>query len=48
MDSWVGPLLILVAWVVQMGFTDWRPIFEWKIANTIARTNGTSGWLMLL
>jgi hypothetical protein len=30
--------------VVQMGHADWRPILDWKMANTIARTNGTSGW----
>lgn len=35
----------VLGWVVQMGFEDWRPIFEWKILNTIARTNGTSGWI---
>src|SRR5882724_1557366 len=29
---------------VWMGFTDWRPVFVWKIGSTIARTNGTSGW----
>jgi len=31
--------------VVQMGYADWTPILEWKLANTLARTNGTSGWV---
>jgi len=35
----------VICWVVQMGFEDWRPIAEWKIRNTIARTDGTSGWI---
>lgn len=35
----------ILGWVVQMGFEDWRPVFEWKIPNTIGRTNGTSGWV---
>lgn len=30
--------------VVQMGHADWQPILEWKMANTIARTDGKSGW----
>lgn len=35
----------ILSWVVRIGFADWRPIFDWKIQNTIARTNGTSGWV---
>jgi len=31
--------------VVAIGYDDWRPILEWKLANSIARTNGTSGWV---
>jgi hypothetical protein len=31
--------------VVQIGFVDWMPILEWKLVNSIARTNGTSGWI---
>jgi len=31
--------------VVQIGFVDWRPVLEWKIINTIARTDGGSGWV---
>jgi hypothetical protein len=31
--------------VVQIGFVDWRPILEWKLVNSLARTNGTSGWV---
>ena len=34
----------IVGWLVQMGFTDWLPILQWKIGFTIAMTNGTSGW----
>ena len=35
----------IICWVVQLGFEDWRPIAEWKIQNTIARTDGQSGWI---
>jgi hypothetical protein len=31
--------------VVQIGYADWRPILAWKIANSIARTDGSSGWV---
>jgi hypothetical protein len=30
--------------VIQMGFTDWLPNFQWQIQNLVERTNGTSGW----
>lgn len=30
---------------VWMGFTDWATNFDWKLQNTLARTNGTSGWI---
>jgi hypothetical protein len=31
--------------VVAIGYGDWLPILEWKLANSNARTNGTSGWV---
>jgi hypothetical protein len=34
----------VVGWMVLMGHTSWRPVFEWKIGSAIARTNGQSGW----
>jgi len=37
--------LTIFAWLVRMGFEDWKPIVEWKAKNTIGRTNGTSGWI---
>ncbi|HKQ45245.1 MAG TPA: hypothetical protein VJS47_07620 [Rhizomicrobium sp.] len=37
-------LAAVLGWMVLMGHSDWRPIFEWKIGSTIARTNGQSGW----
>lgn len=37
--------LTIFAWLVRMGFEDWKPIVEWKAKNTIGRTNGTSGWV---
>jgi hypothetical protein len=30
--------------IVEMGFDDWRPVYEWKIRNIVDRCNGTSGW----
>jgi hypothetical protein len=30
--------------VVEMGFDDWRPNYEWKIRNIVDRCSGTSGW----
>ena len=35
----------VISWVVELGFEDWRPIAEWKVKNTIARTDGKSGWV---
>lgn len=29
---------------VWMGFEDWRPVLAWKIASTIDRADGKSGW----
>jgi hypothetical protein len=29
----------------MLGHEDWRPILEWKMNNTLSRTNGTSGWV---
>ncbi|HKY18667.1 MAG TPA: hypothetical protein VJL82_07010 [Rhizomicrobium sp.] len=37
-------LAAVLGWMVLMGHSDWRPVFEWKIGSTIARTNGQSGW----
>jgi len=37
--------LVIFAWAVRMGFTDWKPIVEWKAKNTIGRTDGKSGWV---
>lgn len=30
---------------VIFGYEGYRPLFEWKVKSTIARTNGTSGWV---
>jgi hypothetical protein len=29
---------------VWMGYSDWAPVFQWKIKSNIARTNGATGW----
>jgi len=29
---------------VYMGFPEWKPVFDWRFAEIMARTNGTSGW----
>ena len=43
---WQGEFVAAVTgWLVQMGYTDWLPIHTWVMGSTIARTNGTSGWL---
>jgi len=47
--TWTGVweedfIATILGWVVAMGFTEWRPAFQWKIASTIARTSATSGW----
>jgi hypothetical protein len=41
MEDYEGAVL---AWVVAAGHSDWMTILEWKMCNTLARTNGTSGW----
>ncbi|HET7086100.1 MAG TPA: hypothetical protein VFI23_15095 [Rhizomicrobium sp.] len=38
-------LTAVIGWTVLMGHSSWRPVFEWKIGSTIARTNGQTGWL---
>jgi hypothetical protein len=36
---------IVLAWLVGMGFDEWREVFRWKIGSTLARTDGQSGWV---
>jgi len=48
--TWASPwqeefLACVLGWMVTMGFEEWRPAFQWKIASTIARTDGRSGWV---
>lgn len=47
--TWSAPwmdefLAAVLGWTVMMGFKDWRPAFEWKVASTLARTGTRSGW----
>jgi hypothetical protein len=35
---------MILGWGNLMGFSEWRQAYEWKLGNTLARTNGTSGW----
>lgn len=45
-SPWMSEFLAAcLGWVVDMGFDDWRPAFDWAIASTIARTSITSGWV---
>jgi hypothetical protein len=37
-------LTAVFGWMVLMGHSQWRPVFEWKIGSSVARTNGQSGW----
>ena len=37
-------LAAVMGWMVLMGHSQWRPVFEWKVGSTLARTNGKSGW----
>ena len=34
----------VLGWVVSMGFSEWRPMFEWAAGSVMARTSPTSGW----
>ncbi len=48
--TWVDPwedefVTCVIGWTVAMGFSTWQNAFNWKIGSTIARTNGTSGWV---
>lgn len=48
--TWVDPwedefVACVIGWTISMGFTRWQNAFNWKIGSTIARTNGTSGWV---
>jgi hypothetical protein len=42
MEDYEGAVL---CHVVMIGHDDWREILAWKLANTVDRTNGTSGWV---
>ena len=33
-----------LGWGVLLGFEDWRKAYRWKLAATLARTDGKSGW----
>ncbi|GIL38126.1 hypothetical protein [Roseiterribacter gracilis] len=33
-----------LGWITMLGFEGFLPIFRWKVAQTIARTDGRSGW----
>lgn len=45
-QPWQDDFLASVfGWMVLMGHSQWRPVFEWKIGSNIARTNGQSGWI---
>ena len=37
-------LHFIVGWAMQMGFSDWQPIWDFGILNLMARTGNTSGW----
>jgi len=44
-SSWQGAWLSTQVGIgVQMGFSEWTPVFNWSIGKQIAMTNGTSGW----
>lgn len=46
MSPWMEEFMAFVlCWLVQMGHTDWESVARWKIGSTVARTNGTSGWI---
>ena len=36
--------LAVLGHVVELGFTDWRPIYEWNIQSLIQRCSADSGW----
>lgn len=48
--TWVDPwqdefLATIIGWVIYMGFSDWKPAFQWAIRSTIDRTSGARGWV---
>jgi hypothetical protein len=48
--TWVDPwqdefLSVVLGWIVTMGFKEWKPAFDWKIASTLARTSADQGWV---
>lgn len=45
-DSWQEDFATtIVAWVVCLGFENWRRMLDYKAADTIARCDGSSGWV---
>lgn len=44
-DPWMDAYLCsTLGWLVNAGYTAWRPVYEWFLWPMIQRTNGTSGW----
>lgn len=44
-DGWMSAwLTAAVGMGVQMGFAEWRPVFDWSVDMQIQMSNGTSGW----
>ncbi len=48
--TWVDPwqdefLATILGWVIYMGFSEWKPAFQWAIRSTIDRASGTRGWV---
>jgi hypothetical protein len=47
--TWIDPwqeefLLSVLGWMLAMGFTQWRSVFDWKAVSTIVRTSSSFGW----
>jgi len=48
--TWIDPwedefIVVILGWVISMGFPEWQRVFDWKIGSTVARTNPASGWV---
>jgi hypothetical protein len=44
-DAWMSAwLTAVVGMAVEMGFVEWKPVFEWAVGMQTAMSDGGSGW----
>jgi hypothetical protein len=37
-------LIVIIGWMLQLDFSEWKPLYNWYLLQIDSLTNGTSGW----